>query len=89
MTVNKQWAALALGGLLSLPVAPVTGHEEESGADTERCAGIVKAGMNACGANGHACSGKAKTDNDPNEWINLPKGTCEKITGGRVLKSTD
>ena len=52
----------------------------------EKCAGIVKAEMNDCGANGHACAGQAKVDNDPNEWIYVPEGTCEKIVGGRVVK---
>ncbi len=50
----------------------------------EKCKGIVKAGMNDCGANGHACAGQAEVDNDPNEWIYVPEGTCEKITGGEV-----
>ncbi|MCB1637296.1 MAG: DUF2282 domain-containing protein [Thiothrix sp.] len=47
----------------------------------EKCAGIVRAGMNDCGANGHACAGMAREDNDPDEWITLPKGTCGKIAG--------
>ncbi len=53
-----------------------------------KCKGIVKKGQNDCGANGHACSGKAAKDNDPNEWIYLPEGVCEKITGGVVLQRT-
>ena len=30
------------------------------------------------------CAGQATTDNDDNEWVYAPKGTCEKITGGVV-----
>lgn len=49
----------------------------------EKCYGIVKAGKNDCGvAGGNACAGQAKTDNDPKAWVFLPKGTCDKITGG-------
>ena len=51
-----------------------------------KCKGIAKKGKNDCGANGHGCSGKATEDNDPNEWIYVPEGVCEKITGGVVLK---
>lgn len=51
----------------------------------EKCAGIVKQGMNDCGANGHSCAGQAKVDADPNEWILVPEGTCAKIVGGRVV----
>jgi len=29
-------------------------------------------------------AGYAKVDNDKNEWIYVPEGTCEKIAGGVV-----
>lgn len=51
----------------------------------EKCAGIVKAGQNDCAANGHSCAGQAKADGDPNEWILVPEGTCDKIVGGEVV----
>ena len=33
----------------------------------EKCAGVVKAGQNDCGANGHSCAGQAKQGGDKNE----------------------
>ncbi len=52
----------------------------------EKCAGIVKAGMNDCGAldGKHKCAGQARLDNADTEWVYVPKGTCTKITGGVV-----
>jgi uncharacterized membrane protein len=50
----------------------------------EKCQGVSKAGMNDCGANGHACAGQAKKDGDPMEWVYVPEGTCEKLVGGTV-----
>lgn len=52
----------------------------------EKCAGIAKIGMNDCGSldGKHSCAGKAKIDNDDNEWVYVPKGSCTKITGGFV-----
>lgn len=50
----------------------------------EKCAGIVKAGMNDCGTGGHACSGQASKDGDPEEWIYVPEGTCKKIAGATL-----
>jgi uncharacterized membrane protein len=49
----------------------------------EKCAGVSKAGKNDCGAldGSHQCGGMSKKDNDPNEWVYVPKGTCEKIGG--------
>ncbi len=54
----------------------------------EKCAGIAKAGMNDCGAldGKHGCAGQASKDNDPKEWVYVPKGTCAKIVGGSVAK---
>ena len=42
--------------------------------------------MNDCGAldDKHSCAGKAETDNDSNEWVYVPEGTCTKISGGQV-----
>jgi uncharacterized membrane protein len=50
----------------------------------EKCAGIVKAGMNDCGTSAHNCSGQAAKDNDPQEWIYVPEGTCKKIAGSTL-----
>ena len=52
----------------------------------EKCAGIVKKGMNSCGTSKHGCAGHAAVNNDPEEWIYLPKGTCEKISGAKLKK---
>lgn len=70
----------AVGSLIALGVAEAMGPEE----GMEKCYGIVKAGKNDCGANSHGCAGRAKVDGDPNEWIALPEGTCERIVGGSL-----
>ena len=60
-------------------------HMDKKSPTTEMCAGVVRTGMNDCSANGHSCAGMAKKDNDPNEWVTLPKGTCKKLAKGRVI----
>jgi uncharacterized membrane protein len=50
----------------------------------EKCMGIVNKGKNDCGTSTHACAGQAATDANAEEWVYLPKGTCEKIPGGTV-----
>ena len=52
----------------------------------EKCAGIAKAGKNDCGSSKHACAGQAKADGG-DEWVYVPKGSCEKIVGGTVIAS--
>ena len=70
-------ATLTATSVQAVPDAP---------AKWEKCAGIVKQGMNDCGAldGKHGCAGQAKIDNADTEWIYVPKGTCTKITGGVV-----
>ena len=50
----------------------------------EKCQGIVKKGMNDCGTSKHSCAGQAAMNNDAEEWIYLPKGTCDKIAGSSI-----
>ncbi len=52
----------------------------------EKCYGVVKAGMNACGSadKEHGCAAQAKEDGSGVEWLALPKGTCEKLVGGSL-----
>lgn len=54
--------------------------------DKEKCYGIAKAGKNDCAnASGtHSCAGQAKTDNAPDEWKYVAKGTCAK-EGGKTM----
>ncbi|MGV7210428.1 DUF2282 domain-containing protein [Oxalobacteraceae bacterium A2-2] len=49
--------------------------------DKEKCYGVAKAGTNDCATGAHSCSGQAKTDNAPDEWKMVAKGTCQKMGG--------
>ena len=77
--------ATALTGVLTVGIASVVNQQalaEKEG--MEKCAGIVKAGMNDCGANGHDCAGMSKADADPEEWMYVPTGSCNKIVGATL-----
>jgi len=50
----------------------------------ERCYGISRVGQNDCGTATHSCAAQASIDRAMDEFIMLPKGLCERITGGRV-----
>lgn len=54
----------------------------------EKCYGIVKAGANDCAAATQSCAGSATKDNQPDAFIFLPKGVCEKIVGGSLTPKT-
>ena len=55
----------------------------------EKCFGIAKAGMNDCAGKGapHACAGQATMDKDKIDFVYLPKGSCDKISGGSTTAS--
>ncbi|MDB6061618.1 MAG: hypothetical protein JWM78_1721 [Verrucomicrobiaceae bacterium] len=55
-------------------------------ADNEKCAGIAKAGKNDCATSANSCAGLVKVDGNKEAWVYVPKGTCEKIVGGTVVK---
>jgi len=77
--------ATALAGVVALGLSAVAQQASAAKPGFEKCAGVVKAGMNDCGTSTHACAGQAPADNDAEEWIYVPAGTCSKIAGG-VLK---
>jgi len=56
----------------------------------EACGGVAKAGMNDCAVRTslHACAGMAKSDNEADSYVFLPKGLCTKIAKGTVLAIT-
>ena len=84
MSTKKILTAAALAGILSLSATPSSAHAMSAG--MEKCYGIAKTGQNDCGANGHSCAGQAATDGDTNEWVAMPKGTCDKVVGGSIEK---
>lgn len=69
--------------LLAAGMTPGTAAAGKPG--MEKCAGIVKAGKNDCGTSKHDCAGNARVDKDPEEWVYVPVGTCDKIVGGELV----
>lgn len=77
-------ASSAIASLLALGLTASGEALAQKGAN-EKCSGIVKASKNDCGTSTASCAGTSKADNDKEAWIYLPKGACERITGGTVV----
>lgn len=73
----------AVASLLTLGIGSGTALAADK-EGMEKCAGVAKAGKNDCGTAGHSCAGQAKADGK-DEWVYVPKGTCDKIAGGTVV----
>ncbi len=80
--------ALLIASAVSAAIALPLGAEAAGGVPnypTEKCFGISAAGKNDCASTaGNSCAGTAKVAKDPNAWIFVPAGTCEKIAGGSL-----
>ena len=74
----------AIATLLAVGLTSAATNALAAKGDMEKCAGIAKAGKNDCGTSKHSCAGQAKSDGGE-EWVYVPKGTCEKIAGGTVV----
>ena len=84
MQPTKTMIHNALAGLVALGLSSAAASALAAKGDTEKCAGIVKAGQNDCGTSKSACAGSATTDRDAEAWIAEPTGTCARIAGGKV-----
>jgi uncharacterized membrane protein len=86
MTNNKS-NSIIMASIIALGVASTSALAvPDQPKNWEKCTGISKKGMNDCGAldGKHGCGGMSTTENSPNEWVYVPEGVCEKITGGKV-----
>lgn len=84
---NTAVIAGAIGAAL-LAVSQTTNvfssKKEVVAGERERCYGVAKAGKNDCGTSRHSCAGNSTSSSGLEEWLMLPKGTCEKIVGGSL-----
>ncbi len=87
MSHSKTLLTATIAGIVALGAAQALAVPDQPKA-WEKCAGIVKAGKNDCGAldGKHGCAGQATQDNADTEWVYVPEGSCTKITGGVVAK---
>lgn len=81
---TKTLMAAAVTAAVAMVGAGVSEDVHAGRGDMEKCYGIAKAKKNDCGTPTHPCAGQAAKDRDPEEWIYLPKGACDKIAGGHT-----
>lgn len=74
----------ALASLVALSAFSAQSVHAEDKKDMEKCYGVVKAGKNDCKTATSACAGHSTADSQTDAFIALPKGTCERITGGSL-----
>ena len=53
----------------------------------EQCFGVAKAGKNDCATKTSSCMGTSKVDGQKDAFIVVPKGLCERLSGGSLKSS--
>ncbi len=86
MSNKKNIVSAALTGAMALGLVAMSSAAIAGKPGMEKCMGVAAAGKNDCGTSQHACGGMAKTDSMAEEWVYVPEGTCEKLTGGKIKK---
>ncbi|HKJ09087.1 MAG TPA: DUF2282 domain-containing protein [Gammaproteobacteria bacterium] len=71
----------ALTGLVALAGTSTPAMAADH-ASMQKCYGINKAHMNDCASADHGCKGMATKARDPQSYVYVPKGVCQKIAGG-------
>lgn len=79
---------VAITGVLALTTVHAVAADSAA-QPTEKCYGIVKAGMNDCATKGNSCAGSATKDNQGDAFLFMPKGLCDKIVGGSLKVKED
>ena len=88
MQKSKNLVSAIMATLLTGSLTAYTANAiAETATPMEKCYGVAKMGKNDCGTPTHACAAQAATNNDPNEWIYVPVGTCVKTPGGSLTPS--
>ena len=85
--IRSAFASLFAAGALAFGSQAMAADNDHS--KEEKCAGVIKAGKNDCATSKNQCHGHVTSDRDPEGWIYVPKGVCEKISGARLSAAID
>jgi uncharacterized membrane protein len=82
MNTRSKMLAAAIGSLVAMSAAQQSVAAEV--VKIEKCYGVAKAGKNDCATGAHTCQSLSTVDGEGAAWVNVPKGTCERLVGGSL-----
>jgi uncharacterized membrane protein len=100
--MNRSLSSAALAAAIGLALAaPVQAQMGDKGMtqeqkmtmdrmvknNLEKCYGVAARGKNDCAEGAHSCVGQSTHDRDKASFVLLPKGDCQKISGGKTQAS--
>jgi uncharacterized membrane protein len=75
----------AIASAMAMVVSSTFADGAAAAAPSEKCFGIVKAGLNDCQTATATCAGSSTSDGQADAFVFIPKGLCEKIVGGSLM----
>lgn len=72
------------GGMMGANPAAVAKAKKMMAEGMQPCFGVNAAYKNDCASPGHSCAGQDAKARDPNAFVLMPAGLCQKIAGGEV-----
>ena len=100
MNPNRRLATATLAAALGLAIAAPAALAQQQGKpmtkeqqmtmermvknNLEKCYGVAARAKNDCAEGAHSCVGQATRDRDPESFVLVPKGDCQKLAGGKT-----
>jgi uncharacterized membrane protein len=81
--VKSALMGLLAAGTLGVASGAVAGDTTGHGTK-EKCYGVNAAYKNDCQSPGHSCAGQDAKARDPQAFVAVPKGLCQKLAGGSL-----
>ncbi|MBM7038627.1 BufA1 family periplasmic bufferin-type metallophore [Vibrio ulleungensis] len=85
--MNKSTLAVTTAVSSLIALGATMAAAPAAAADKEKCYGVAKAGQNDCATKSSSCAGTSKEDNQKDAFVVVPKGLCDKLTGGSTMSS--
>ncbi|ORT48464.1 membrane protein [Vibrio sp. qd031] len=85
--MNKSTLAVTTAVSSLIALGATMAAAPAAAAEKEKCYGVAKAGQNDCATKSSSCAGTSKEDNQKDAFVVVPKGLCDKLTGGSTMSS--
>jgi uncharacterized membrane protein len=80
----KKGLCIASAMTAAIALAACGGTAKIASTTPEKCYGVAQAGKNDCASGAHACKGQSLATRSSGDFVYLPIGTCDKLTGGSL-----
>ncbi len=82
MNKDRKFLLSVAVGIVAVGATAAPALADNIAAKQEKCYGVVAKGMNDCAAASHSCAGQSSEDAHPEEWVYVPAGLCDRLSGG-------